>query len=223
MHDSTLRSALFLLMGSALLALAAACAPSNTPAEPVNPAAVFEDLETRLLTAGTVTMDYNVTSEGAFEADIEGRLEMTGAGVVRITGVGHFGNQPVALTLDADGSTMTFGNGEDISRMDVPVALNEAVTTGLMRMGILHNLARLTVTAPPDHGAGGAREWVVASGFSTDSTAITFDIFVEGQPSGSASLIVDTKGNPVIRRQLVVFPEGQMRVTERYSNVIIQP
>lgn len=216
------RSFLSLLMGSALLSVASACTPTEKQAEPVSPAAVFEDLETRLLSASVVTMDYQVTSEGAFEADIEGRLEMTGGGVVRITGVGHFGNQPVALTLDADGSTMTFGNGENISQADVPAALNEAVITGLMRMGILHNLARLTVTAPPDHGTGGARDWVVASGFSTDGTAITFDIFVEGQPSGSASLIVDDTGNPVIRRQLVVFPEGQMRVSERYSNVIIQ-
>ena len=205
MHHPSRHSVLSLLIGSALLTMASACAPSDTPAEPASPATIFEDLETRLLSAGTVTMDYQVTSEGAFEADIEGRLEMTGGGIVRITGVGHFGNQPVALTLDADGSTMTFGNGETISQVDVPAALNEAVITGLTRMGILHNLARLTVTAPPDHGTGGARDWVVASGFSTDGTAITFDIFVDGQPSGSASLIVDEKGLPVIRRQLVAF------------------
>lgn len=201
--------------------LATACAPSDSNDVPVNPAAAFSSVESDLLTARTIEMDYQVQSEGAFEADIEGRLSMTGAGVVSLTGVGHFGNRAVALTLDADGSRMTFGNGESVSEADVPPALNEAMIIGLMRMGILHNLARLTAGAPPDHGEGGAPEWVVASGFSTDSTAITFDIAVDGQPSGAASLIIDERGRPVIRRQIVAFPEGQMRVTERYSNVII--
>ena len=44
---------------------------------------------------------------------------------------------------------------------------------------------------------------------------------MEGQDVGEATLILDADGLPVERRQTVDFPEGQMRVVERYTNVRI--
>jgi hypothetical protein len=114
--------------------------------------------------------------------------------------------------------------------------LKEALLLGLTRMGLLHNLARLTANAPPDHADVGVREWVTLSSFASDRTdpvnapipetfrhGISFELTVAEQRAGSAVLEIDAHGRPVIRRQTVEFPAGRMRVVERYSSVTIEP
>lgn len=94
-------------------------------------------------------------------------------------------------------------------------------------MGVLHNLAMLVGGAPPDHAAGGVEDWVqtvdhrrpVPSGPppGPDGEAVTFGLVVGGEPSGTATLWLDDRGVPVRREQTVEFPEGVMRVVERYE------
>jgi len=45
---------------------------------------------------------------------------------------------------------------------------------------------------------------------------------VAGEPAGAAKISLSADGLPTVRRQLVSFPEGQMRVTERYSNFSVR-
>jgi hypothetical protein len=92
-------------------------------------------------------------------------------------------------------------------------------------MGLLHNLARLTGSAPPDHMEGGVQDWVQVSEFAWDTEvggerdAVTFLLTVAGEPSGDVVLEVDREsGAPVVRRQVVRFPEGEMLVTETYRD-----
>jgi hypothetical protein len=89
---------------------------------------------------------------------------------------------------------------------------------GFVRMGILHNLARLVAGAGPDHADGGVADWVVLSehGVTADDATSHFAIQVAGQPAGNASLEFD--GERLLRReQSVDFPGGTMSVTEEYS------
>jgi hypothetical protein len=219
----------FLLL--VLISAAAGCSRPDAASEeaadgvsvPVDPEARMAWLEERLTTADTVLVDFHITSSGAFTADIAGRFSMGPSGHTAIVADGTFGGRPVDLALLADGQEMTFANGENSTTAAHPDALREAILIGLTRMGILHNLARFTTVAPPDHGAGGVRDWVVTGPYRADSTGLGFDITVAGQPAGGASLEMDDEGRPVVRYQRVAFPSGEMLVTERYSNVYISP
>lgn len=229
------RSAMWTLMIAALLA----CQPDADPvpdtaasADPirmVEPADIMWALENRLLDVRAMRLDYHVTAEGAFQADIRGALDIEPTGEVSLTGAGFFGADSVDLTLRSDGGELEFGNGPRAATTATPAYLTEAILIGFSRMGILHNLARLTEVAPPDHAGGGVLDWVVLSNFTVDTAAIgmtypvTFDLTVAGEPSGTATLAIDRNGFPTVRHQTVQFTDGEMRVTERYENVSIAP
>jgi hypothetical protein len=205
------------------VACGSALAQSSQPADP---AAVFQVLEKGLLAASAVILDFHVIAEGVVEADLRGKLEIRSEQQTRLTASGRFGGQPVSLQLDADGEHYELDNGAGLAMAMRPAYLEEAIIIGLTRMGILHNLARLVGGVPPDHSEGGAGEWVTVDSFTTggaDAASISFDITVAEQPAGSASLEVDSQGNPVVRRQTVQFESGEMRVVERYSTVTIEP
>lgn len=186
------------------------------------PGDVFRVVEDEWLARAEVSLPFHVTAEGAFAADLEGRLVLRGSDGVTLEATGHFGGQPVELRLEATEGRMTGGNGSRTFDVETPAALREALVVGVTRMGILHNLARLVASTPPDHADGGVREWVAVDSFDWaegDEAAegVTFAITVAGQPSGDATLWLDSDGAPVLRRQIVRFPGGEMRVTERYT------
>lgn len=178
------------------------------------------DAEARLVALDTISMDFEVTAEGAVAVSLEGSLRRAGDRDLELRATGSFAGQEVDLHLTVDGETMTWGNGAASSEGPVPAELWRALAVGLTRMGILHNLARLFGGAPPDHADGGVGEWVTvhdfrpARGLSLFPVA-GFDITVAGEPSGSAELFF-LHGLPVGRLQTVNFPQGDMRVGESY-------
>ena len=220
-----------------LILAAAACRPEANPepartADPIasiDPAEVVRALENRLLDANVARLTFHVTAEGAFQADIRGELNIDTGGRVGLTGTGFFGPDSVDLFLRSERGKLEYGNGPDRTTAPTPSYLTESLLIGLSRMGILHNLARLTENAPPDHADGGVLDWVVLDSFQADTAAIgetypvTFALTVAGEPSGTASLEIDRNGYPVVRRQTVQFAEEEMRVVERYENVLIEP
>ena len=199
------------------------CTIPSYPLEMKDPGEVFEGIERRLLSERMV-LRFHVTSSGAFAADLQGELELQDDNVLSLKAAGTFGEQDVELRLDSDGTSMTGGNGVQNFDEETPAALRESVALGLTRMGILHNLARLTAGSVPDHAAEGVGDWLVASEIRTgDSTAsspehIVFDILVTGIKTASAELEVDaSNGLPSRRLQTVRFPGGEMNVVEEYS------
>lgn len=211
----------------ALVVIAAVPGRSHAQALPdPDPATLFHELEERLLRAEVVRMDFHVTARGAVEVDLRGRWEMIADGAIEITARGDFDGRAVELRLLTEDGAYTFGAAPGLTTADVPPDLREAIVLGFTRMGILHNLARLTGDAPPDHAGGGAREWVRPHSFASADgipSSFGFSITVAGEPSGTAALKLDASGNPFVRRQTVQFPSGPMRVVERYSAVVIEP
>ena len=211
------------------LMLMVGCGPSERqerPSSRTEPAAMFSALEERLLNAGTVRFDFHVSAQGALEADLRGAFAIGPADLAQLTAVGQFGGQPVDLLLRSEDEELEFGNKSNRTLAARPPHLKEALLIGLTRMGILHNLARLTSASAPDHADGGVREWVTVGSFAaeaSDPDVLSFDLTVAGQPAGSASLAVDSQGRLLVRRQTVLFPSGEMRVVERYSAVTIDP
>lgn len=208
------------------LALVTALLPLPVRAEdPVQgPAATFAQLEARLLAAESVSLDFHITAEGALAADLQGKLWSVGDHTLHLLAQGEFGGQPVTVGLFAEDGNMALGRADELAGTSRPQHLAEAVLIGLTRMGILHNLARLTAEAAPDHADGGVREWVTVGDFAAGPeapAALAFAITVAGSPAATALLELDASGLPRLRQQTVVFPGGEMRVTERYAAVAI--
>ena len=191
------------------------------------PAAAFADVEERLLDAPRLEMDYAISAEGAFQAELQGTLVLADD-TVRLDGGGTFGDEPVTLQLATEGDSLRGRWNGGMFVLPTPDRLDQALVVGLMRMGLLHNLARLTAGAPPDHAEGGVRDWVRVDSLRTDPAAadsmaaseehLTFDIVVSGEPSGTATLWLDPATRlPLERSQVVRFPTGRMAVTERYT------
>lgn len=209
-----------------LLVLLPACSPGESGSTAEGPAGEFETVEERLMEASTSRVDFTITATGAVEVGLEGSLLLAEGGRARLEARGTFGGDEVDLLLVSDGERMRMTNGTDTTETATPPALREALVIGLTRMGVLHNLARLTGPAPPDHSDGDVRDWVEAVDFRTEERgSLGFDIRVSGERTASARLfLAPGTGLPGERRQTVEFtdPEGgvlPMEVTELYGAV----
>lgn len=210
------------------------------PASAPSPEQRFAALEAALLGASAVELDFEVIAEGALEVSITGHLATSVEGHQNLQAVGTFGGAPVEVMLTADPGGIRWGGVDDPTEGAALPEVREALLVGLTRMGILHNVARLTAGAPPDHAEAGVEGWVVVGAFrpgdrvpaganpvpldapgQADADGLAFDITVAGVPSGAATLWIDGEGLPLERRQTVAFPDGEMRVTERYTAVRI--
>lgn len=198
-----------------------------------DPASVMEDLERRLLSADTLRLEFVIESTGAIASRFEGTLEWRGDESLALVATGEFAGQPQELELRADATTLsTFVGGQPRWSGPRPPALVEAIVVGFSHMGLLHNLAVLTGGMGPDHAEGGVREWLDADELvalpperrgALELHGIEFVIVVAGNASATTSVWLDAAGLPVERSSVVQFPEGEMRVSERYSNVVITP
>lgn len=210
-----------------VLALGLAGCASSRPPWPADAIDVLPALEARLLAAPTLRVDYTITSAGAFSSTLVGTLGLGVQERAILVANGSFGGRPQRLVLASDGEGVRGLHADSIAfASDSPSALREALVVGLARMGLLHNLARLTAGQPPDHADGNVAAWVTTHDAvwgarrTVDghvAQALHFAIQVSGADAGNATLWLDTAtGLPVRRAQIVRFPTGTMTVTEAY-------
>lgn len=210
-----------------LLLLLAACAGGAEA--PQDPATAFAQLEEALLAAPAIRLPYEIVADGAFQASLRGTLLVSQGNRLRLEGAGTFGGDSVDLALISDGSRMQWRVGDHTEEQPTPDALNQAVLLSLTRMGLLHNLARLTAAAPPDRADGTITQWVQVSDFAAaparhgdppGSYGIAFRMTVGGEPAGETTLSLEAEtGTPVVRTQTVDFEAGEMVVVEWYGDV----
>ena len=184
------------------------------------------EIESRLLEAPSIRLRYDIRAEGALEAHLRGQLVLR-KDSLELDGSGPFGGSSLEVSLVSDGKNMQGGTRARPFDISTPPALREAMVVGLIRMGLLHNLARLTAGSPPDHANGGVDEWVVVSevqrGEPEDvggvrAVPLSFEITVSGIPSASATLwLAKDTGLPIRRIQTVRFGSDTMDVVERYE------
>jgi len=191
---------------------------------PESARSAFRELEARMLQAVHVEFEFEIEAEGAVAGGFDGTFRLTRDDRVEIEADGELAGNFLSLRLEGDGNRMRGGPSGRRFDTEQPPTLREALVIGLTRMGLLHNLAMLSAGAPPDGLDGDVREWVqavrltgAAAPTADGGRAIGFQIVVDGEPSGSAALVVDpATGLPRERRQLVRFEAGEMRVHERY-------
>jgi hypothetical protein len=213
----------------AFLSLAVVAAPAAAE----DPHAVLERLEARLLQAQRIELEVQIESNGAVQSNFEGRAELGEANRIELAFAGQFAGQPQELLLKSNGRAVTLGNSAGQRREEVDAESNRAVLIGLVRMGLLHNLARLTALRGPDRAEGGAEEWVTLENFRQTTYAIGgdldgamsvgFDVAVNGTPAATARLWFDPDtGLPLRREQTVRFAQGEMTVIERYNRFVLE-
>lgn len=196
-------------------------APSRAEPEP-SPETAFAQLEQRLSQAPW-RVRFEVETEGVVVASLVGLLSI--ADEIELEAKGSFAGGEHDVRLWTEGDRLRAGpRGAPSLDVPRPPELAAALVIGTTRMGPLHSVAMLVGGRPPDGADGGVREWVrtseherVHAAGADGETGLAFAIEVAGQRVGRATVWLDARGLPVRREQLVEFPEGSMKVVERYE------
>lgn len=213
-----------------LLALAGCAAGPRPMPEGLGPAERLAFCEAALQRARGVSATFDIVAKGAWAATLSGTLELVDRNALALSAEGTFGGEPVRVELDSRSGSVSRSTTKGASmsgNLDPPApALTEAVALGLVRMGLLHNLAKLAADQGVDRAQGGAGDWVkavdVKPGVADTSGGqachrVDFGIEVAGQPSGQASVCLsDATSLPLHRRQTVRFESGEMTVEETF-------
>lgn len=214
-----------------ILVVGCASGPRPVPAS-VTAAQRLDFAERALLEGKNVTGTFEIDSKGENAAHLTGTIELIDGNGLRLVAEGHFKSEPVQLELDSrdpSGTVRTTSKGPSASSHKDPPSekLREAVSLGIARMGLMHNLALLSLDQPVDKAGGGFAEWVkpLAPKDGTSDTIngepcrrVDFGIEVEGKTMGEASLcIADATGLPMQRSETVHFPTGEMTVSETFK------
>lgn len=215
----------------AVLLTVAACATGPRPMpEGLAPAERLSFTEAALQKARGVSATFDVVAKGSLTATMSGKLDLVEKNALALTAEGTFAGEQVRVELDSrsgDVSRSTTKGASMSGSRDPPApALTEAVTLGLVRMGVLHNLAKLAADQGVDRAQGGAGDWVkavdVKPGVADTSGGqpchrVDFSLEVAGQPAGQASVCLsDETSLPLHRRQTVRFESGEMTVEETF-------
>jgi hypothetical protein len=208
------------IIAALALAAVAACAAEKPVVLPaVDPGQTFlDELETRLLRAKTVHVQGRAGSTGAIASDLAFELFLGDGQKARLEAKGTFAGKPVDAWFVCDGTSMAVRGKEKTAAAP---EVRDAVVVGLVRMGILHNLARLSGGDAPDHADGHVRDFVRAERgrAGEPATDVTYDVVVRHKVMGEAVLSLTAEAKPKARTAVVRFDEGEMKATEQYDLV----
>ena len=217
----------------ALLALLAGCASGPRPVPPTATATQrFELTERALLEGRNLTGTFEIDSKGENAAHMTGTIEFVEGNALHLVAEGNFKSDPVQLEVDSrdpTGILRTSTKGPSVSaHRDPPAAkLREAVALGISRMGLLHNLALVSMDQNLERTGGGlpdfAKTLEMKDGAAESINGevcrrVEYVLQVDGQNTGEASLcIADANGLPLQRNQTLHFPTGDMTVVETFK------
>ncbi|MEQ1734961.1 MAG: hypothetical protein ABL886_00860, partial [Rhodoglobus sp.] len=216
-----------------LVTLLAGCASGPRPVPSGATAAERLGLaESALVGAKNVTGTFEIDSKGENAAHLTGTLDLVDGSGLHLVAEGNFKSETVQLELDSrdpTGILRTTTKGPSVSSHRDPPAdkLREAVGLGIARMGLMHNLALLSLDQPIEKTGGGFGEWVKATGPKDGASEtvngeackrVEFGVEVEGKSMGEASVcIADATGLPLQRTSTLHFPGGDMTLSETFK------
>jgi len=195
--------------------------------------AALAAVEQKLLDAASISFSFDIRAVGVVQAALSGSATIGPGNDAEIAAGGEFGGAAADISLSADSETTRGGNGDMRFEADTAPALREGLVIGLVRMGLLHNLAMMSGGEAPDRIDGTVRDWVTYANVSVAPDEMVggmaarrfqFTVVVDGQPAAIADLWVDAQtGLPVRRVQVVNFADGEMRVLELYPGFSVDP
>lgn len=194
--------------------------------QPADPAKLFSDLEAKLLEKD-VSLDFQITAEGASVASLKGSLKIRPDNVGNVDVSGTLNGSPVSVHMESDGEYLkqqSAGNDIDVI---TPAYLNEGFLIGLTRMGLLHNLVQMALGSTPDGADGSVREFLNVVDFTGGAVEdhegkaarkIEFKIESEKKIAEEAVLWLDEKtGLPIHRTATIHLDKQDMQVVEHYQ------
>jgi hypothetical protein len=187
-----------LLIATLLLTAACASAPPAPPAERL--AAVEKELEN----AKQVSLRFVTRTTGSVESHFTGTMNVLPGNVASIDADGEMAGKPSTIRFSASGS---------------PAQLSHALIVTLVRMGLTHDLYELSGNGPVAFAAGGVDEGLKLDQLQWDAKEkkFTYHLIVDKNDSGEGELWVGRHDRPVRRKLTVHFPQGDMKVDERYE------
>ena len=180
---------------------AAACATTSSETPEQRIAAV----EHRLDTAPQWSMAFTTLTSGAVNSHFTGTMNVLAGNIAAIDADGFLRDQPAHIRWNAGGS---------------PAQVSHALSIGLVRLGITHNLATLAGGAKTiDNADGGIDQALKMTNLAWDAKdkKFTYHIVVNGVDTGTGELRVGRGDMPRSRTLTVKFPTGDMHVEEHYE------
>lgn len=220
-----------LLLGAALLSGCATVGP-HAMSDSLVGADRLTEMEKILATAPNLQGKFDLESKGENAAKMTGVLRLYEGNALRLEADGNFKGEAVQVVLDSrDASAIsravTKGPSASSNRDPPGAALRETITQGLSRMGLMHNLAVLSMEHPIQFAEGGFSKYAKAINItdghsdtvqSVPCRRVDFHIEVDGRDLGEATVcIADATGLPLHRRSTVHFPQGDMTLVELYT------
>jgi outer membrane lipoprotein-sorting protein len=203
------------------------------------PRQVFDKMEANLMKIKNRRLKFRTEATGALTGTFEGEIIFKKGNVMDYRAWGKFAGRDHKLFLLCDGTKLRGGGENSPFEMAAPAGLRPGILIGLARMGLMHNIARLTSNKPPERTDGSVYKWLVvqdakyAKDHAPDTpqagatlkqnnkklVVIFFKLGVENEKNaGDVELWIDTKTNlPAYRTITVHFPQGDMFVTEKYE------
>lgn len=216
-----------------LLFLLAGCAAGPRPVpSSADAAARLSHAESALLNGKNMTATFELDSKGPNAAHMTGTLDFVDGNALHLVAEGNFKSEPVQVELDSRDSSAisrsTTKGASVSSHRDPPASkLRQAISVGLARMGLLHNVVVLALDKPLGQIEGGVEDWVTAidvkDGASENINGeacrrVDSVVQIEGKKIGeSSSCISDATGLPLQLNMTVHFPEGDMALVETYK------
>jgi hypothetical protein len=183
----------------ALVAAACASTPSGTPEER------FAALERRLDAAPEWSMAFDASTTGAVESRFNGNINVLTGNIASIDADGLLRGNETHVRWRATGS---------------PAQVGHAITIGVLRLGVTHDIVVLAGGAKTiENAEGGIEQALRLTGLAWDAKEkkFTYHLLVNGQETGTGELWVG-RGDMSLRRKLTAhFPNGDMHVDERYT------
>lgn len=207
-----------LFVVACIVATVVACATDDAVVRrmPMDPGtALVMDLEGRMYRAASVRVESRLVSTGAVQSNLRATLVLGQGNQARLDVDGVLNNQPTHRTFVSDGTHMSIDGAAPTAAAP---QLREAIVFGFVRMGLLHNAARLAAAQVPDHSDADAYTWMRASNAHVGerATDVAFDVVVDRKERGAAQLFMDDQGRPMTRTQHVDMNGSVMHVTETY-------
>jgi hypothetical protein len=217
----------------ALGLLACAAARGQEAPAPEDPELLLRKLEARLLAARHVVIEAHVEAEGLVAARLAGRSELQERNCASVAYQGEYGGKSATLALRSDGRALELRSNEQSHREALGRESNRALLVGFVRMGLMHNLARLSSALAPEHGSGGIEDWIALDAFRPTTYAqggdlqgamsFGYDLLVAGEVVGNVRLWLDPASGLPRRRQItIVSPQGETRVVEDYTRIVAE-
>lgn len=209
------------------------CLPGLAVGQGESASEQLDRLEARLLGARRVHIEAKVQASGALQASFEGVTDLQDRNRARFSYTGSLAGKPAVVSLESNGRTLDLRNGAQSRNEPTGAESNRALLLGFTRMGLLHNLARCVQLAGPDHAGGGVTPWITLDSFRPTTFAqdgelfgapsLGFDLLVSEKPAATVQLWLDpATGLPRRREQVVRFPQGEMKVVETYTQIVVE-